>query len=486
MCVMEPQINEDERTYGRARTKLPPCAYARPTCPLTVAALIRTIAASNQHPRSSAFICGFISLLILLSAPIASAQDRPHAYIGPRIIPIEGEEIPEGVLIVQDGRILAIGPLREIEIPDDAEVFDLTGNIVMPGLICTHSHIGGIGGADSSGPVQPDVRIEDSINVRDSGFRRAHAGGLTTLNIMPGSGHLLSGQTVYVKLRRARVIDDMLIYDEDGNMMGGIKMANGTNPMRPPPFSATRGRAAAIIRSNYIKALEYREKIERAGDDPKKMPPRDLGLEALIDALEGRRIIHHHTHRHDDIMTVLRLAQEFGWRVVLHHVSDGWKVAEEIAAANVPCSIILIDSPGGKLEAKHLIFETGGVLERAGVTVAFHTDDWITDSRLFLRMAALGVRGGMSRTAALEALTINGAKMLDLEHRIGSLAPGKDADFIVLSGDPFSVYTRVLQTFIEGEQVFDHRDPEDYLYAVGGYGAGHDQKPYLCCYDHGN
>jgi imidazolonepropionase-like amidohydrolase len=207
-------------------------------------------------------------------------------------------------------------------------------------------------------------------------------------------------------------------------------------------------------------------------------------MEALVDALEGRRIVHHHTHRHDDIMTVIRIAQEFGLRVVLHHVSDGWKVADEIAQAGVPCSVILVDSPGGKLEAVNLLYKTGGILERAGVKVAFHTDDWITDVRFFFRMAALGVRAGMSRHEALKALTINGAEMLDLGDRIGSLEAGKDADFIILNGDPFSVYTHVLETWVEGHRVFDRSNPEHYLHAVGGYGAGNEQKPYMCCYDH--
>ena len=169
--------------------------------------------------------------------------------------------------------------------------------------------------------------------------------------------------------------------------------------------------------------------------------------------------------------------------MVLHHVSEGWKVADEIAASGVPCSIILVDSPGGKLEAVDLVFRTGAVLERAGVNVAFHTDDWITDSRLFFRMAGLGVRAGMSRQGAIRALTLSGAEMLDLDTRIGSLTPGKDADFVILDGDPLSVYTKVLETWVEGQRVFDRSDPKDHLYAVGGYGAGHDQSPYLCCFE---
>ena len=426
-----------------------------------------------------------VSVAMLVGGCVtASAQDRPIAFIGARVIPIDGEEIPNGVLVVSGGKITGVGKAGAVQIPAGAERVDVSGKVVMPGLVDTHSHIGGFGGADGSAPIQPDVRIYDSLNVHSSGFRRARAGGLTTLNIMPGSGHLLSGQTVYVKLREARIIDDMFIFDGDGKIMGGIKMANGTNSHRKPPFPGTRGKSAALIRAQYIKAQEYRDKIARAKDDPEKMPDRDLGLEALVEVLEGKRMVHHHTHRHDDIMTVLRLAKEFGFRVVLHHVSEGWKVADEIAKAGVPCSVIMIDSPGGKLEAAELAFETGGILEKAGVLVAYHTDDWITDSRVFFRSAALGARGGLSRAGALASLTLAGARMLDLEDRIGSLTVGKDADFIILDGDPLSVYAKVLETWIDGKKVFDRSDPEDRLHAVGGFGAGDDLRPYLCCMDH--
>jgi imidazolonepropionase-like amidohydrolase len=319
--------------------------------------------------------------------------------------------------------------------------------------------------------------------VRDSGFKRALAGGLTTLNIMPGSGHLLSGQTVYLKLRKADTVEEMFIRDAADAPMGGMKMANGTNSMSEKPFPETRGKSAALVREQYVKAREYRDKIARAAGDVTKLPARDLAMEGLIECMEGKRIVHHHTHRHDDIITVLRLSKEFGFRVVLHHVSEGWKVADEIAKAGAPCSVIVVDSPGGKLEASELSFETGAVLEKAGVEVAFHTDDWITDSRVFFRSAALAVRAGMSRDGALKALTLAGAKMLDLGDRVGSLGVGKDADFIILSGDPLSVYTKVLETWVEGEKRFDRSDPKDYLYAVGGFGAGNPQEPYLCCFD---
>jgi len=201
--------------------------------------------------------------------------------------------------------------------------------------------------------------------------------------------------------------------------------------------------------------------------------------------MAGKRMVHHHTHRQDDILTVLRLQKEFGFRVVLHHVSEGWLVAKEIAAANVPCSVIVIDSPGGKLEAARLSLATGAILARAGVLVGFHTDDGITDSRLFLRSAALAVRAGMDRQKALEAVTIANARMLDMDQRIGTLTVGKDADFIVLSGDPLSVYTRVQETWVEGAKVFDLTDPKDQLMANGGYGASNDQALSMCCYGQG-
>lgn len=437
-----------------------------------------------------AILWGLLAGFCTLATTAATAQDQPRAFVGARIIPIEGDEIAKGVLVVAKGKIVAVGAEGAVEIPPGAEKIDVAGRTIMPGLVCTHSHIGGsggLGGADGSGPIQPGVRIYDSINVHDPGFKRAVAGGLTTLNIMPGSGHLISGQTVYVKLRLApkpKKIDQIFfMLDADGAPIGGLKMANGTNSMKDSPFPGTRGKSAFLVREQYIKAREYQDKIVRAAGDVSKLPPRDLNLDALVEALKGKRIVHHHTHRHDDIVTVMRLAREFNLRVVLHHVSDGWKVADEIAAGKFPCSVIVIDSPGGKVEARYSRFETGGILEKAGVLTAFHTDDWITDSRLFRRSAALAVRAGMSRAGALKALTLAGAEMLDLQDRIGSLKPGKDADFAVLEGDPLSVYCKTLETWVEGVKVFDRNDPADRLYAVGGYGAGHDQSPYLCCFE---
>jgi imidazolonepropionase-like amidohydrolase len=414
-------------------------------------------------------------VLTVISAT-AYAQTTPIAFTGARIIPISGPEIPNGTLLVQNGKVIAVG---NVAIPSGAQRVEATGKIIMPGIVDSHSHIGGVEGADSSAPIQPDVRVLDAINVRDARIQKAQAGGITTANVMPGSGHLLSGQTLYLKLRDGKVIDDLLIHNADGSIAGGMKMANGTNSRKAPPFPGTRAKSAALVREQYVKAQEYRDKVRAAAGDPTKLPPRDLRMEALVEVLDGKRTVQFHTHRHDDILTVIRLSQEFHFHVVLHHASDAWMVADQIAAAKVPVSLILIDSPGGKLEAKDVSMETAAVLEKAGVLFGFHTDDPITDSRFLLRMAALAIRAGCSRDRALQALTIANAQILGLQDRIGSLQPGKDADFILLSGNPFSVYTKVMETWIEGKKVFDRSDPKERIYAVGGVGSSHDQASIL-------
>ena len=416
----------------------------------------------------------WIALLLIVASP-AWAQEEPHVFSGATLYPVSGPPIENGVLVVQDGKIVAVGEEGGVDVPDGAVEEDVAGKVILPGLVDTHSHIGDVQGGDSSNPLHPDVRSLDAIDVRSSSIDRARAGGVTTANIMPGSGHLMSGQTTYIKLREGRVIDDLLFCDDPlDDICGGMKMANGTNPIRsePGPFPGTRAKSAALARQLFVDALAYQEKVERAEEDTSATSPeRDLQKEALLEVLAGERIVHFHTHRHDDILTVLRLKDEFGFRVVLHHVSEAWKVAEEIAEADVPASIIVLDSPGGKMEAVDIRLENGKALEDAGAEVAFHTDDYVTDSRLFLRSAALGVRAGMSREEALEAVTLAGARMLGLEDRLGSLEAGKDADFVVLSGDPLSVYTRVEETWIEGEKLFDFDDPEQRAFATGGYGV---------------
>ncbi|HEU0013685.1 MAG TPA: amidohydrolase family protein [Longimicrobium sp.] len=414
-----------------------------------------------------------LSACLLAAAAAAAplgAQEQPHAFRGATLLPISGPPVANGVLVVQGGKITAIGG-PETAVPAGAVVHDLAGKTVMPGLVDTHSHIGGGDGGDRSQPMHPSVRILDAIDARDDGIQRAQAGGITTVNVMPGSGLLMSGQTVYLKLRDGNDIYDLTFCrDVVREVCGGMKMANGTNPRGEAPMAGTRARAAAIVREKFVRAQEYREKARRAGGAD-RVTPRDLELEALAEVLDGRRVVHFHSHRADDILTAVRLSTEFGFRLVLQHGTEAYRVADDLARARVPVSAIVIDAPGGKLEAMGTNMANAAILERAGVLVAFHTDDAITDSRWLLRSAGLGVRAGMSREKALEAVTIAGARMLGLEDRVGTLERGKDADFIVLSGDPLSVYTRIEQTWVEGRRVFDFANADDRKYAVGGFGA---------------
>ena len=414
-----------------------------------------------------------LGLFALASGTSAlAAQDQATAFTGARVIPIVGSPIEHGVLLVKGGRIVAVGAVGSVKIPSDARIVDVSGKVLMPGFVDSHSHIGDPNGGDGSAPIQGDVRVLDGINPQNDFIQRAQAGGITTANVMPGSGHLMSGQTAYLKLRDTSTIYGMLYcHDILTEICGGMKQANGTNPRGAPPWPGTRAKEAALIREAYTKARAYRDKIKAAGSDSTKLPSRDLEMEALAQVLDGKRVVHMHTHRADDILTAIRLSQEFGYKLVLHHVSEAWKIIPEIAAAHVPCSIILLDSPGGKLEAQDISARNAFLLDSAGVLVGFHTDDPITDSRWFIRSAALAVRAGMPRDHALYSMTMANARILGLDDRIGSLEAGKDADFIVLSGDPLSVYTHVEQTWVEGRKVFDRTDPKDRAYAVGGFNS---------------
>jgi imidazolonepropionase-like amidohydrolase len=191
------------------------------------------------------------TLSMLLCAAFAAtlqAQDTPQAFTGAHIIPIVGNEIANGTIIVQGGKITAVGPAASTAIPANAQRHDASGKVIMPGLVDTHSHIGNVEGGDGSAAIQPDVRVIDSINVRDARIQKAQAGGLTAVNIMPGSGHLLSGQTLYVKLRDGNVIDDILIRDSEGRIAGVIKKDNGTNSRRESSLPGTSAKNAAMVR----------------------------------------------------------------------------------------------------------------------------------------------------------------------------------------------------------------------------------------------
>jgi imidazolonepropionase-like amidohydrolase len=426
-----------------------------------------------------------VSSLSLIARADPPAEQRAVAFRMARIHTAAAAPIDDGVLIIRKGKIIAVGPSADTPIPDGTEVIDVRGKVIIPGLVDTHSHIGlwsrpnvpaHQDGNEGSGAVQSGIRAIDAIQPEDPGIRMAIAGGVTTANIMPGSGNVIGGQTLYVKLR-GRTVEEMRL--TPGKVLGGLKMANGENPKRSnfegrksPP--ATRMKLAAMQREQFLKARDYQRQWQtyrtaKAEGKDVSPPDTDISLEPLVEVLEHRRTVHFHSHRADDLMTALRLAKEFDFELVLQHATEGYRIADELVRNKIPVSLTLVDSPGGKLEVAGLLEENAAILEKAGVLVAINTDDAITESRFLLRTGAIAVRGGMSEDAALRALTINAARMLQLEDRVGSLEPGKDADFVVLSGSPFSVSTQVLQTYIDGVKRFDRSRPEDWAYQGGGF-----------------
>jgi len=422
---------------------------------------------------------------LVFSIGTLGAQETT-VFLGAKIHPVAGPVIEDGAMIISSGKISYVGSRRDATVPEGAKVVDVTGKVIIPGLVDTHSHLGlysrpGVqansDGNEGSGAIQPGLRAMDAITPEDPGFRMALAGGITTANIMPGSGNAIGGQTVYVKLR-GKTVEEMRI--NPAEVVGGLKMANGENPKnfnfsrsKAPP--STRMKIHAMQREQFLKARHYqaqwkayRDKIA-AGKTGETPPETDLSMEPLVEVLEGKRTVHFHCHRADDIFSAVRLAEEFGFDLVLQHVTEGYRIAEELAKRKANVSLTLVDSPGGKLEVAGLIEENAAVLAKAGVRVAINTDDSVTESRFFLRTGSIALRGGMTEAQALEALTLNPARMMRLDRRIGSLEAGKDADFAILSGAPFSVYTRVLETWIEGVKRFDTRLAEDQAHYTGGF-----------------
>jgi imidazolonepropionase-like amidohydrolase len=372
---------------------------------------------------------------------------------------------PGTILIDDEGLITSVGP--DLELPGGVDLIDASGLNVFPGFVDAHTHLGiweeGVGrafldGNEATDPITPHVRALDAINPRDQGLADARSAGVTTACITPGSANAICGQAVIVKTA-GEVVDRMVV-----RQPAGLKMALGENPKsvyKPrDKMPSTRMGTAALIRDTLVKTQNYLDKQAKAAEDPDKEPPdEDLKLEAVALALRGEIRARIHAHRADDILTALRLGEEFGLQVVVEHCTEGHKVAGELAEAGVPALVGPTLGSRGKVELRELSFATPGELARAGVTVALISDHPFVPIQYLPLCGGLAIREGLDEGTALRALTLTPAEILGVADRVGSLEPGKDADLVIYQGHPFhDVQARCRLTMIQGQVVYDRQD----------------------------
>ena len=396
------------------------------------------------------------------------------AIIGARVMPVEGEPIDVGTVLVVDGKITAVGPVAAVAVPDGTRVVDATGSWVLPGFIEAHGHVGvseeaqGWAGQDTNeltDPVTAQVRAIDAINPADLGFRDAISGGVLAVNVNPGSGNPIGGQTVALKCW-GRTVDQMAL-----RVPSGMKSALGENPKRvygeQKKTPSTRLGTAAVIRGALVDAANYLARIEAEQAKPegeRKPVDRDLKLEALGLVLRGQIPWRQHCHRADDIATALRIADEFGYDLVIDHGTEAHLLADVLAARGTPVVIGPLFTSRSKVELRNRSLANPGLLVQAGVTIAITTDHPVVPIHFLVHQASLAVKHGLDPAAALRALTINPARIAGIADRLGSIEPGKDADLVIWSDDPLDVRSRVVRAFIDGAEVYTHEPDAEPLF----------------------
>ncbi|WP_017613543.1 amidohydrolase [Nocardiopsis salina] len=376
------------------------------------------------------------------------------------VVPVDGDPVDGGTVLISDGRITAVGPDSEVTVPAGARVVDAAGKWVLPGFVEAHGHIGvheesvGWAGDDTNEMTDPNgarMRALDAVNPADLGFVDALAGGVTSSVIKPGSGNPIGGQTVAVKCW-GRSMEDRLLKEP-----ASVKSALGENPKRvygnKDRLPSTRQGVAAVIRDALTKAQDYKAKRDHAAAEGTPFD-RDNTLEVLVRVLEGEVPWCQHTHRADDIHTALRLADEFGYRLVINHTTEGHLLADEIAERGIPVISGPLMTSRSKLEVSQRTLTNPGILDRAGVKVALTTDHPVIPIDFLIYQAILCVKEGLDRDSAIRAITLNPAEIMGLEDRVGALRPGLDADVVVWSGDPLDVMSRALQVFVGGREVY--------------------------------
>jgi imidazolonepropionase-like amidohydrolase len=413
------------------------------------------------------------SLLLLVSRaagnpPDAVAPAAPPAIVieNATILTVSHGTIEHGSILIQNGKIAEVGPT--VRTPSGAQVIDAAGQFVMPGIVDCHSHIA-VDGSVNEGSVSVSsiVNIAEVLNPDDIDIYRDLAGGVTTANILHGSANSIGGQTVVIKLRWGQPAAKLPFE----GALPGIKFALGENPKRsnfsrpgqPKRYPATRMGVEETIRGAFTEARDYQRawadyhKRVAGGDKSAIAPRRDLRLDPLVEVLEGKRYVHAHCYREDEILMLLRVAKEFGFKVrTLQHVLEGYKVADEIVAAGAGASTFS-DWWSYKVEAFEAIPYNAAIMARRGVVVSINSDDAEEATHLNQEAAKSIKYGGMTPNEALKMVTLNPAMQLGIDQRVGSIDTGKDADLVIYNHDPLSAYAVVQKTLIDGRVYFDRQ-----------------------------
>ncbi|MBQ8994597.1 MAG: amidohydrolase [Oscillospiraceae bacterium] len=363
-----------------------------------------------------------------------------------------------GDIRLENGKIVEIG--TQLEPLEGEEIYDAGGAQVYPGFVDAHSHLGldnygmGFEGHDYNemgDMVACQLRGIDSFYPQDKAIPMALSGGVTTVGVGPGSANVLGGTFFAVKTF-GNCVDDMIVRDPVA-----MKCAFGENPKRcyKDKGDSARMTTAAKLREMLFAAKDYLARKELAGEDLRSRPKYDMKMEALIPVLKGEIPLKAHAHRADDICTAIRIAKEFGVRLTLEHVTEGHLIVEELKRANVPLAVGPTLTNASKIELVNKTFDTPGILARAGLQVSIITDAPVIPEQYLPLCAGLAVKAGMDPFDALKAITINPARHLGVEDRVGSLEVGKDGDVVVADGDPMESSTKVLAVFLDGKKVFE-------------------------------
>lgn len=400
---------------------------------------------------------------------------KPVAITNATILDGVGRQIDSGTLLMENGKITAIG--ANIQVPEGMRIFDGTDKWVTPGIIDIHTHVGVSSrqhpslsdGNEMTGPIQARLWVEHSLWPQHPGFARALAGGVTTMQVLPGSGNLIGGRSIIIKNVPARTMQGMKFPDAPY----GLKMACGENPKRAyggmGSAPATRMANVAGYRQAFIEAAEYKRgwedylvKIEDGEDI--RPPTRDLGMDTLAAVLDDDIFVNNHCYRADELAVMMDLAKEMGFKITaFHHTIEAYKVADLLAENDV-CAVMWSDWWGYKLEALDGVLENIALVEKAGACAIAHSDSEAVMQRMNQEIAkamAAGNRIGLniSRAEAIRWITSNPARAMRINDKVGSLEVDKQADVVIWTADPFSVYALAEHVFIDGAHVYDRYDP---------------------------